>query len=150
MKRTIEIEDDLQERILNCKTELLSDFLQYIQENSIDDFDEYYQSQGAGRMHEIADSSTPIYYYNIDGLYYLYGSEFDEAYESAGIGDGTEDNHKSAAIWCYLSQETSSFMNDLQTWFEDWQENNILNNQQLKKALFITAVEELSVDDISE
>ena len=120
MKRTIEIEDNLTELVESCQEELKYDFRAYLKENpDITDFDTYYQQQGCDRAHEIADSSTPIYYSGIDGLYYLYGSEFDEAYSNAGIGDGTEDNHRQVCIYCYLSEKTFDYMRELEEWFDD-------------------------------
>ena len=121
IKRTVEIEDDLQERVENVKQEILDNFKEYFKENSdISNFDTYYQAQGCDSVHELADSSTPIYYSNIDGLYYLYGNEFEEAYENAGIGNGEEDNHKQAAIYCYLSEKGFDYLRELEQAFDAW------------------------------
>jgi len=105
-KRTIEIDDDLDEIVSGLCSEVCEDFLDYLEQNpDLDDFDDYYQARGCDFVHEASDSSTPIYYSDIDGLYYLYGSEFDEAYSNAGIGDGSEDNHRQVTIYCYLSEK---------------------------------------------
>ena len=122
MKRTIEIEDDLDETVDGVKEEILDDFIEFLKENKIEDFDDYYQKQGCDRVHEICDSSTPIYYSEIDGLYYLYGDEFEEAYKNAGLGDGSEDNHRQVAIYCYLSEHGFGFLNEIQEAFEAWLE----------------------------
>lgn len=124
MKRQIEIEDDLQERIDSVKEEIKDNFIDYLKENKdITDFDEYYQAQGCNIVHEIADSNTPIYYSDIDGLHYLYGDEFDEAYENAGIGYETEDNYKQAAIYCYLSEKGFDYLRELEDKFEEMKLN---------------------------
>ena len=121
MKRTIEIDDNLQETVEDVKQEILDNFKEYFEENSdISDFDEYYQAQGCDAIHEIADDNTPIHYCDIDGLYYLYGDEFEEAYKNAGIGDGGEDNHKQAAIYCYLSEKGFDYLRELEQAFVDW------------------------------
>ncbi len=148
MKRTIEIDDDLQDRVENCKDELLDAFRDYMEDNAdIEDFDTFYQDSGADRAHEIADSNTPIYYSDIDGLYYLYGNEFDEAYENAGIGDKSEDNYRQAAIYCYLSEKTYEFMSELQKWFDDKIiDLSDLNNEQIRKTMLLEAVNDLDTD----
>lgn len=121
MKRTIEIEDNLDETVDGVKEEVKNDFSQYLKENpDISDFDEYYQAQGYDRVHEIVDSSTPIYNSEIDGLYYIYGNEFDEAYENAGIGDGTENNHRQVTIYCYLSEKAFEYQGELETEFNEF------------------------------
>jgi hypothetical protein len=121
MKRIIEIEDNLEETINDAKEELLDDFKAYFNDNQdIDDFDTYYQAQGCDMAHEIADSNTPIYYSEIDSLYYLYGNEFDEAYSNAGIGDGTEDNHRQVTIYCYISEKLFDYMRELEEAFNEW------------------------------
>ena len=123
MKRKVEIEDDLQETVDSVKEEIKDNFIDYLKENpDIADFGEYYQAQGCESVHEIADSNTPIYYSNIDGLYYLYGNEFDEAYKNAGIGNGDEDNHRGVAIYCYLSQEGFDYLRELEELFGEYQE----------------------------
>jgi len=120
MKRTIEIEDNLSELVEQCQEELKEDFVDYLRENpDITDFDTYYQKQGCDRVSEIVDSSTPIYYSDIDGLYYLHGNDLDEAYDNAGIGDRSEENYRQGAIYFYLSENTFDYMRELQEWFDD-------------------------------
>jgi hypothetical protein len=113
VKRTVEMDDNLDEYVENCKSEFLDNWKDYMKENlDVDDFDTYWQKQGGDAIHEIVDSNTPIHTKDIEDLYYLYGSEFDEAYENAGIGDGTEENHKQVTIYCYLEEQVSEYMND--------------------------------------
>ena len=121
MKRTIEIDDNLDELVEDCKTELRDDLREWLLDNlDVDDRNDYYQGQGGDRMHEIADSNTPIYYSDIDGLYYLYGDEFDEAYSNAGLGDGSEDNRKQIAIYCYLYEKTARYMEELEDLIKEY------------------------------
>lgn len=121
VKRTIEIDDNLYETVDSVKEEIRDNFIEYLKENpDTDDFDDYYQAQGCDAVHEICDSNTPIYNSDIDGLYYIYGDEFDEAYKNAGIGDGREDNHRQVAIYCYLSDKGFDYLRELQDEFEEW------------------------------
>lgn len=142
MKRTVEINDDLDERLESCKSELLNDFINYLDDNpDIDDFDTYYQNQGCDAGHDIADSNTPTYNSDIEGLYYLYGDEFDEAFDNAGCyGKGDKpDNYRQVAIYFYLSEKTFDFMNELEEWFNDnykdfpWKNNKIRRSGLIKQ-----------------
>ena len=120
-KRIVEIEDDLTEIIEGLKEEILEDFKDYFNDNTdMDDFDQYYQAQGCDFVTEASDSSTPIYYSEIDGLYYLYGNEFDDAYDDAGLGNGKEDNHRQVAIYCYISAQGFDYLRELEVAFKDW------------------------------
>lgn len=120
MKRNIEIDDDLQERIDSLKEDIKQDFIDYLKENpDISDFDEYYQAQGCDVVHEITDSATPIYNKGIDDLYYLYGNEFDEAYKNAGLGNGDENNHRQVTIYCYLSEKGFDYLRELEDLFNE-------------------------------
>jgi len=119
IKRTVEIEDDLQDIVDGAKEEVLDSIKEYLKENpECTDLDDWYQDSGADALHEIADSNTPIYYSKIDGLTSLYSDKFDEAYENAGLGDGMERNHKQVAIYCYIEQEIREYSNDLTKEFE--------------------------------
>ena len=120
--RTIEIEDDLDERVECCKQEILDDFIGYFLENpDMDDFDEYYQAQGCDYVHECCDSNTPISYYHIDGLWYLYSSEFEDAYKDVFGNELYEhQNYKQSAIYCYLSNAGFEFLNEIQSLVDDW------------------------------
>ena len=120
MKRTVEIEDDLEERVEGIEEELKEDFINYLKENKdMTDFNTYYQHQACDNIHELVDGWTPIYYSEIDGLYYLYGDEFEESYKNAGFGDGTEDNHRQVAIYCYLESKGFDYLRELESAFDD-------------------------------
>lgn len=118
--RVVVIVDDLADREKWVKDEIKEDFLSYLEENpDIEDFDEYYQAQGCYKVGEIADSNTPVYYFDIDGLYYLYGNMFDEAFENAGIGNASDfDNYKQVAIYCYLEEQGFDYLRELEDRFD--------------------------------
>lgn len=124
-KRIVEMEDDLQERIDNMKTDIVDDFIQYLHDNpGLDEteFSVYEDTINDSFLHEMAEAATPIYYSNIDSLYYFYGDEFEEAYKNAGIGDGSEENHKSAAIWCYMYERAYEILREMKEIFEEHHE----------------------------
>ena len=119
--RTIEIDDSLDERVELCKEEILNDFIEYFLENpDMNDFDEYYQAQGCDYVHECCDSNTPIYYSDIDGLWYLYSGEFEDAYKDVFGNELHESqDYKQAAIYCYLSNAGFEFLNKIQEVIND-------------------------------
>jgi len=59
---------------------------------------------------------VPIYTREIEDLFYLYGNEFERAFDDAGIGDKDDDHWpsgwKAAAIYCYIEQEVAEWFND--------------------------------------
>jgi hypothetical protein len=112
--KTVEIEDNLSEIIENVQEEIKNLIIEYIKDNQekpdLSDLDY------SGSVHEIIDGSVPIYTREIDGLFYLYGSEFEEAFDNAGIGEKEDKNWpmgwKPTAIYCYIEQEVYSWFND--------------------------------------
>ena len=93
MKRVIEIEDNLQE------------YIETAVEEFVEEYREGYLDYPQDRIHEILDSSVPIYTHEIRGLWFLYEDEFIEAYEAAGIGDNPKENEGMTAIYLYMEQE---------------------------------------------
>ena len=116
MKRTIEIDDTLQETLGGLTDEVEGMIREYYTENPDEDFSDSWKLWEAmdysGGLTEQVDSSTPIYYHEIDALHFLHGNVLEEAYDDAGIGDKSEDNWKQIAIYCWLEQ-------GLREWFEN-------------------------------
>jgi hypothetical protein len=112
--KTVEIEDNLSEIIESVQEDIKNLIIEYIKDNQekpdLSDLDY------SGSVHEIIDGSVPIYTREIDGLFYLYGSEFEAAFDNAGIGEKEDKNWpmgwKPAAIYCYIEQEVYSWFND--------------------------------------
>jgi len=113
MKVTLEIEDSLQERVDSTVSESVERAIQYMNDN--DDFDTYYGMSANdliekslrydGTFYEIVDSNTPIYYSDIDGIYYLHSNVLEEAYNNAGIYNEQPDNYRQVCIYLYIEQE---------------------------------------------
>lgn len=122
-KVTVEIDDTLQEIVEGAIEEVKDELLSYLEQNP--DTDETPDLGNdldySGRIHEIVDGSVPIYYSEIDGLYYLHGNDLDEAYENAGIGDGFEDNHRQVTIYCYIDQAVGDwYHSNAGDVFDEW------------------------------
>jgi len=105
MKRTIEIDDDLQERIDDACEELKIEVIEYLKKSGpFTDEDELYQ-EFSDRITELADSYVPIYYYELRNLWYLHSDLLTEAYESVGIGSDPFEKDGAVAIYCHIDQE---------------------------------------------
>lgn len=124
-KITVEMEDTLQETVEACIEEAKYQLLEVL-ENNTDLFDKWRYN---GADHELVDGMVPIYTKEIDDLYYLHGNELEEAYHNAGIGHGDEDNHKQAAIFCYLEEKMWSELHD---WAEELMDDFIAKRDELE------------------
>ena len=95
--RKIEIDDDLQERIKDAIDEL-KDWM-------CDQTGDFEDLKKCDKILKLADSETPICTGEIQGLWYLYKTEFIEAYENAGLGDNPFENDGMTAIYCYIQDK---------------------------------------------
>lgn len=129
MKRTIEIEDTLQERVDGAIEEVEAELRRYLDENKDTDKtpDLGNDLDYSGAIHEIIDGSVPIYTHEIDSTFYLYGSEIEQAFDDAGIGEkddkGWPMGWKAAAIYCYIEQAVNEwYRNNAEDIFTEWRE----------------------------
>lgn len=118
MKRQIEIEDNLDEIVESATEDVVDAFAH--KDLNVEDFTDLYDMIDKldydGTFHEIIDSATPIYFGEINGLYYLYGSEADECFQNAGIGTVEDfDNYRQVALFFLIE---SRVLEDLKNWFE--------------------------------
>lgn len=128
MKRTIEIEDTLQDRVESAIEDVRTELLNYLNENKPDscpcisnDLDY------SGDIHEIIDSSVPIYTKEIEDTMYLHGSEIEEAFDDAGIGEKKDDSWpmgwKPAAIYCYIESKVHEWYGEqAEDIFAEWKD----------------------------
>ena len=126
VERNVKIEDDLQDRIDGVVEEVESLIENFLKENKDWDGDSYElfnELDYNGGITELVDSATPIYYYNIDGLWYLYKNEFTEAYENAGIGNDPLENNGMTAIYLYIQEQVNEWFNDTMD-IEDYKEES--------------------------
>lgn len=127
MKRTIEIEDTLQERVDSAIEDVKQELLNYLEENP--DTDELpclnNDLDYSGAIHEIIDGSVPIYTKEINDIFYMHGDEVEQAFDDAGIGSkddkGWPMGWKPAAIYCYIeSQVNEWYHRDAEDVFDEW------------------------------
>ncbi len=120
--RTIEIEDNLDEIIKSVQDDIRTLAEEYIAENNekpdLSDLDY------SGDVHDIIDGAVPVYTNEIDNLWYLYGDQFEDAFDSAGFDDKNDEawplGWKAAAIYCYIEQEiTDWFVDNIDAIFEE-------------------------------
>lgn len=125
--RTIEIEDNLDEIIESARDDVKQLIKDYIEENH--EKPDYSDLDYSGGMHEIFDTAVPIYTSEINDLFYLYGNDFEEAFDNAGIGDKDDDHWpmgwRPAAIYCYIEQEILNDLDEMidEIW-DEWEEKH--------------------------
>ena len=114
-KRTVEIEDNLDQIIEDVQNKLKEKIIEWIKENN-EKPDLSNDIDYDGTFHKMVDSAVPVYTSEINDLFYLYGDEFEEAFDNAGIGDKNDDHWpsgwKAAAIYCYIEQEVAEWFNN--------------------------------------
>ena len=111
--RTIQINDDLQERVDDCISEITDILREYIRENDCDETPDLYNDLDySGRVHELIDGNVPTATYHLRCLWFLYRDEFIDAYENAGIGRDPTENDGMAAIYFYIQEKINEWYND--------------------------------------
>lgn len=135
MKRQVEIEDTLDEIIENVKSDVKNLFDSFMNDNPDQEeaLDLYNELDYDGSVHEIVDSSVPIYTGEINDLFYLYGNQFETAFDDAGIGEkndeGWPNGWKVAAIYCYIEQEIAEwYEQEKDDLYEEWRSKHPLND----------------------
>lgn len=125
MKRTIEINDTLDENVESAIDSVKTELMDFLEANP--DQDELpclnNDLDYSGAIHEIIDGAVPVYTYNQKCLYFLYESELDEAFDNAGIStrDEAKDNYIGMALYCYISDKVNEWYNDeAPSLFEEW------------------------------
>ena len=125
MKKKIEIDDTLQERVNDACDELKDLLLEYLRDNPDQDETPCLSNDldYDGRFHEIVDGSVPVYYHEIDTCWYLHGNQIEAAWEDAGMDGSARDNHGMVAIYCYIQQECAEwYEKNAEDIFGEWRE----------------------------
>ena len=129
MKRTIEIDDTLQDRVDSAIADVKELLLDYLKENEPDELPDLgNELDYSGSVHEIVDGSVPIYTHEIKVAWFLHGSDLESAYEDAGVGDNPMENDGMAAIYYYIHQEVCEWYGkEAQDVFDAWKEEHDAN-----------------------
>ena len=126
-KRTVEIDDTLQDCVDSAIDSVKAELLSYLEQNP--DTDETPDLSNdldySGAVHEIVDGSVPIYTAEINDIFYLHGDEVEKAFDGAGCG-GKDDKGwpmgwKAAAIYCYIEQQVGEwYFENAEDTFTEW------------------------------
>jgi len=129
MKRTVEINDTLQDCVDSAIESVKDELVSYLDSNP--DTDETPDIGNdldySGAIHEIVDGSVPIHTREINDIFYLYGDEIEQAFDDAGIGNkddkGWPMGWKAAAIYCYIEQQVNEwYRSNADDVFSEWQD----------------------------
>ena len=126
MKRTVEIDDTLDETVKSACDDVKDEAMSFLDENpdrdSAPDLNDDLNFNGA--FDSIIDSASPIYNGEIRDLWYLYSDRFEDALESFG-GDTRPDNRQAVGIYCYLDQTVREwYEGEKGAIFDEWREKN--------------------------
>ncbi|MCP3678150.1 MAG: hypothetical protein GY721_11330 [Deltaproteobacteria bacterium] len=147
MRRKVEIEDSLDERISSAFDDVKEALLEWLDENRKGDVLDEIKSglrddddievpclsndlDYSGRVHEIVDGSVPIYTSEIEDTWYLHSQRLEEAYENAGVGENPRENNGMVAIYYAIhegiyEQWESEAQDVCNNWYEElWEEHN--------------------------
>ena len=137
MKRTIEIEDTLQDCVDRAIDMVKDELLSHLDQNpdtwKTPDLGNDLGSSGA--IHEIIDGSVPTHTKDIKDIFYLNGEEIEEAFDNAGIGTkedkGWPCGWKAAAIYCYIEQKVHEwYRTEAEDIFQEWYDNRITKEKE--------------------
>jgi hypothetical protein len=129
MKRTIEVEDTLQDCVDSAIEDVRAELVSYLEQNP--DTDETPDLGNdldySGAVHSIVDGAVPIYTSEIRDIFYLHGDDVEQAFDFAGIGtkedEGWPMGWKAAAIYCYIEQQVAEwYQSNAKDIFDEWRE----------------------------
>lgn len=145
MKRTIEIDDTLDERIESAIKDVKDAFFRYCDENKPDEAPDLGNDLDYdGSIHEIVDGSVPIYTHEIETTWYLHSSRLESAYENAGVGENPRENNGMAAIYYAIDEAVrEEYEDNKEDWYEEWKQKALENVEifQVSAADFLNAGE---------
>lgn len=113
-KRTIEINDTLEERVESAIEDVKTLLLEYLDENppTEDECPDFGDLDYNGSIHEIIDGSVPVYTNEIRTAWYLHHNELESAYQDAGIGNNPMENDGMTAVYCYIDQKVREWWSE--------------------------------------
>jgi hypothetical protein len=137
MKRTIEVDDTLQECVDGAIDAVKDEMLSYLDQNDVDEVPDISDLDYSGAIHEIVDGAVPVYTSEIRDIFYLHGDEVEQAFDDAGIGEkkdgqvGFPMGWKAAAIYCYIENQVYVWHRDsAEDVFNEWKEKREKESDQ--------------------
>ena len=125
----ITVEDSLGEIVDDAIYEVKAELESYLAEEKPDTMPDWSDLDYSGRMHEIIDSAVPVYTQEQKDLWFLYGDEAEEIFESqfgaeAKVDqDGWPMGWKAAALFSLIESRVQDWWHvEAKEIFEDWLE----------------------------
>jgi hypothetical protein len=130
MERTITVTDNLEEIVDSALEDILAELRSYLDENEPDACPDWSDLDYSGFCHETIDSAVPVYTSEQNDLWYLYGDEAEEIFEShfgaeaKADGPGWPSGWKAAALYCLIeSRVMDEFQDKAEEIFDAWSES---------------------------
>ena len=130
MKRTIEIDDTLQDCVDGAIEQVEAELISFLEQNERDEVPCLNNDlDHSGRIHEIVDGAVPIYTQQITDIFYLHGDEVEQAFDDSGCGDKNNlrwpCGWKTAAVYTYIEQKVQEWYHkNAEAIFDKWKEEN--------------------------
>lgn len=130
MKRTVEIEDTLDEQVETAIELVKDELISFLDENKPDSLPCLNNDLDySGVIHEIIDGCVPIYTNELKDTWFLYSNELDEALDNAGLysnadkGKLTEEQIIQSAYYCYLQEKVNEwYSEEAEIVFQEWKQ----------------------------
>lgn len=129
-KRTIEINDNLQETVdltIEAVKDELERYLDLNKPNKLPCLNNHLDYSGA--IHEIIDGSVPVYTGELEDTWYLYGDDLKQALDDSGcyaaddLAKLSNDQMIMSAYYFYLQDKVNEWYNsEAQAVFDEWLE----------------------------
>lgn len=134
-KITIEIDDNLNDLVQDAIDGVKDLLKEYVEENKCEDLPCLNNDLDySGAVHEHIDGLVPIYFSQLDGLWYLHKDKLIEAYEDAGIGDDPTENNGGTAIYCFLMQKVQEwYSKEAQDYFDSIKGDEVVDDTITKE-----------------
>jgi len=85
-----------------------------------------------GGIHERIDGAVPIWYSELDALWFFHHDKFEQAFENHGFEGSASDKNGAVAIYCYLSDLACEWFRDEkhQSVYDEWRETHLLEDPE--------------------
>ena len=122
MKKTIELDDTLPDRVQSAIDDVRDELLTFCNENEPDTLPDLGNDLDySGAIHQIVDGAVPICAHEIKTAWFLHGSEIEEACDDAGVGENPMENNGMSAIYFYIDAQVREWYDsEAETVFDEW------------------------------